>query len=64
MRAVLTMIAVAAMLAGCGGPSSGGNAATAAAPTDPVEAKIRALNTNMRRLTFFRASHLRTLVPP
>jgi hypothetical protein len=54
MRMAMTMIALAALTA-CGGPTTGGgNGGTQVAP-DPVEAKIRALSTPMRRLTFFRA---------
>jgi hypothetical protein len=41
-------------LGGCDSPTPGAAPTTAASP-DPVEAKIRALNTNMRRLAFFRA---------
>lgn len=55
MRAILTVLAGAAMLAACGNPAPSGKAPDAAATPDPIEAKIAALNTNMRRLAFFRA---------
>lgn len=55
MKAGLTMIALAAMLAGCDGRSTAGGNGAAGAPTDPVEVKIAALNPRMRDLTFFRA---------
>jgi hypothetical protein len=56
MKAAGTLIVMAGMLAACGGPAPGGNGSAAAgSPTDPIEAKIRALSTPMRRLTFFRA---------
>jgi hypothetical protein len=57
MNKLMLALAGTVMLAGlggCDGPSPGA-APTASASPDPVEAKIRALNTNMRRLAFFRA---------
>ncbi len=55
MKTVLTMVALAAVLAGCGGPTSGGNSVAAGTTPDPMEAKINALSPPMRDLTFFRA---------
>lgn len=55
MRMIGLALAGAAMLAGCGGPSGGGNQVAPTATPDPMEAKINALNDNMRKLTFFRA---------
>ncbi len=59
MRTGLALVALGAMLAGCGGggtPSGGNNAAPAAAATvDPMEAKIDALNDGQRKTAFFRA---------
>lgn len=55
MRTIWLALAGAAMLSGCGGSGSGGNAPAPVATPDPMEAKIDALNDNMRKLTFFRA---------
>ena len=55
MRTIWLTLAGAAMLTGCGGSGGGGNKAAPGATPDPMEAKIDALNDNMRKLTFFRA---------
>jgi hypothetical protein len=54
MRMAVAMIALAALTA-CGGPATGGNSGTSQGAADPIEIKIRALSTPMRRLAFFRA---------
>ncbi|QDZ06573.1 hypothetical protein FPZ24_03025 [Sphingomonas panacisoli] len=58
MRTGLAIVALGAMLAGCGGGgTTGGNGAapTPGASVDPMEAKIDALNDGQRKTAFFRA---------
>ena len=56
MRTGLAIATIGILLAGCGGggsPSTGNT--TAAAATDPMEAKIDALTDKQRKLTFYKA---------
>jgi len=57
MKVGAMMLMPAVLLAGCGGPGVGGNAAAPAAPAtpDPVEVKFRALNAVQQRVALFRA---------
>lgn len=57
MKVGAIMLMPAILLAGCGGPGTGGNAAAPAAPAtpDPVEVKFRALNQVQQRVALFRA---------
>jgi hypothetical protein len=57
MKSGLAVMALGAMLAGCGGggPGAAGNGVAAAATGDPMEAKIDALNEGQRKTAFYRA---------
>jgi len=57
MKVGAMMLMPAVLLAACGGPGVGGNAAAPAAPAapDPVEVKFRALNAVQQRVALFRA---------
>ncbi|HWU72131.1 MAG TPA: hypothetical protein VN137_01510, partial [Sphingomonas sp.] len=57
MKVGAIMLMPAILLAGCGGPGTGGNAAAPVAPAtpDPVEVKFRALNPVQQRVALFRA---------
>lgn len=51
----LTIIVLCASLAACGQPSVTGNATTAAAGPDPVEAKLNKLSPALQQVAFYRA---------